>query len=244
MQYVLQHFPSAAWADSIVASTRAVLYDHGFTADNTIACVCTCRDELTRGLHRAIHGAWGEAFNFSSLGGMVLLGHTGFNAALAHAPTQFDRERYVFVAAPHIGLDPERGLGYCRRPGRAELSPACGALAATAAHFAKTSDPGELDPEDLELSLIRRRLGPLLTEGEHPATDRIVELAQQAAQSDLERLIEQHIDPDHADWAVISGIQIHAPHGEAFALRADYAVVSGKRFELGVSKSREILRAV
>lgn len=98
------HFPGAVTEAAMVARSLEVLATHGFTADNAIACVGVCRDELCRSLVWTVREAWGEAFNFSSLGGMLTLGTAGFTAAHYHAPIVDGRERYVYFVMPHIEI--------------------------------------------------------------------------------------------------------------------------------------------
>ncbi len=124
------HFPGAQSESSYIKRTGEVLKPYGFQPSNTIACVGVCRDELTRTLVEDIQKTWGEAFNFSSLAGMLFLGKTGFLAAHQHAPNGDGPERYAYFAFPHIGLDSQGTLGVCYRAGRKEPSHACGALLA------------------------------------------------------------------------------------------------------------------
>lgn len=59
---------------------------------------------------------------------MLFLGKTGFLAAQHHAPNEEGRERYVYFALPHIGVDAKGEIGRHDRPGRLQPSHACGAL--------------------------------------------------------------------------------------------------------------------
>ena len=99
-----QFFPGALPQDDFVTKTYRALQQLGFSAPNSIACVSVCRDELTLPLVTKIAEVWGEAFNFSSLAGMLFLGKTGFSAAYHHAPRIDGRERYVHFAIPHIAI--------------------------------------------------------------------------------------------------------------------------------------------
>ncbi len=86
------HFPRALPEGDFLQRSYDALQGHGFSDKNSIACVSVCRDEITRSLVDGIQKIWGEAFNFSSLGGMLFLGKTGFNAAHRHAPLYQGRE--------------------------------------------------------------------------------------------------------------------------------------------------------
>ena len=124
-------FPEAIPQDRFVARSYEELQRHGFRAENTIAFACVCRDEITLPLVEDIQRTWGEAFIFSSLGGLPVLGKTGFLAAQQHAPIdEGGLERYVYYALPHIAIGAQGELGVYYRPGRQKVSHACGALVA------------------------------------------------------------------------------------------------------------------
>ena len=99
------YFPNAISEAVFVSSSYDSLELQGFNNANTIACVGVCRDEITNSLLEKLQKVWGEAFNFSSLGGMLFLGKTGFTAAQHHAPVDGGRERYVYFALAHIAID-------------------------------------------------------------------------------------------------------------------------------------------
>ncbi len=152
------HFANALPAEEFVKDSYEALRSHGFEALNTIACVSVCRDELTYPLLENIRHIWGEAFNFSSLAGMLYLGKTGFTAAHHHAPNEDGHERYVYFALPHIGIDAAGQIGNCQRSGRKETSHACGALVSFQQELTSGSLRLDLDPDDLEQSFLKQRL--------------------------------------------------------------------------------------
>src|SRR5262244_91486 len=117
-QSMSREFPGAVSQDRFVALTYEALNKHGFCAENTIAFVSVCRDEVTLSLVEDIERTWGEVFMFSSLGGMLTLGKTGFFAAQQHAPIENGRERYAYYALPHIAIDAQGDFGIYQRPGR------------------------------------------------------------------------------------------------------------------------------
>jgi hypothetical protein len=157
---------------------------------------------------------------------MVLLGETGFRAAEGHAPLVGGRERYVFFVLPHIALGEGGEPGLSKRPGRPEPALACGALAALESELVQGPLRLELEPYDLEYSLLKRRLAGFIPPGDHPDLVRLTYLAHQAALADLETMIERTVDSEAADYAVLSGIQIHTPGpgyiwpGQAYLLTA------------------------
>jgi hypothetical protein len=207
-----------------------MLNDHGFTAENTIALVAVCRDEITRPFVDGVQQTWGEAFNLCSLAAMIFVGRTGFLAAEHHAPDLDGRQRYVFIAMPHIAISAAGTVGHCARAGQRAESTACGALVA----FRKELQSGQvrvaLDPGDLEYSLMKQRLLALLPRDEIPDLVRLTEVAHTAILADLEAMIARTVDPERADWAVLTGIQIHGPDNTLWvAHRELHAVIRGER---------------
>lgn len=230
-----RHFPEAVPEEAFVAWSFAALAHWGFSAENTIACVGACRDEIARPLFRLVQALWGEAFNFASLGGMLLAGRTGFSAAAQHAPTLHGRQRYVYYAFPHIGIGEDGAIGRTQRPGQDEPSLACGALAALHADLHASDAPAGLDMDDIEQSLLKLRLTRALN-GRLPSD--LVDLtytAHDAVVADLEHLIALMLDPAVCDYAVLTGIQIHGParRHHVWPGRA-YAVINGQRHTLKV----------
>lgn len=231
------HFPEAMEEAAFVTQSLSQLKPHQFTAENSLPCVSVCRDELTRSLVDHIQAAWGEAFNFSSLAGMIFAGRTGMGAALAHAPfDQTDgRERYVFFVMPHIGIDEDGTIGKCTRHGRPEKSSACGALVAFQKELSAGDVKLEFDPADAEQSMLKSRLTKNICINK-PDLLNITHLTHDAIVEDLEQLIDQMIDTGRADYAVFSGIQIHGPNQTQFVAPVkSYAVVKGERTELNLS---------
>ena len=234
-QTVRQHFPKAIPEDDYIAATVAALTPHGFTADNSIACVSVCRDELTRSLVVAVQDAWGEAFNCSSLAGMLFLGKTGFLAAEHHAPRQNGIEHYVYYALPHIAIGVSGQIGECRRPGRDEPSSACGALVG----FQKEMESGSLDlefnPDDVEQSLLKQHLFKKVRYGATPGLMELTRLAHDAILEDLERMINLTVKTETSHYAVFTRIQIHGPEGQQFVSpETSYFVIENQRTDCGL----------
>lgn len=224
-----QHFPGAMPEADFVKQTLALLSTYGFCRSNTIPCIGVCRDELTRTLVDAIQQTWGEAFNGSSLGGMLFLGTTGFSAAEHHAPEIEGRERYVYFAMPHIALGEHGEQGLCTRPGRDAPSTACGALMAFQQELASGHLSLTLDPDDVEQSLLKQRLFKKIQYGQVPDLVTLTQLAHAAILEDLERMISLTVDPVRNDYAVLTGIQIHGPQGSNYVWPgALYALVDGQ----------------
>lgn len=231
-----KHFPGAQPAEAYVASTVAAAKAMGFERDNTIACVGLCRDEMTRAMRHRIQQAWGEAFNFSGLGGMLFVGRTGFGAAHAHAPIEGGRERYVYYAMPHIAIGGEGEVGACKRAGRDELSTACGALVAFLGELKGERVRLTLDPLDLEQTLLQQRLMEVVPHDHWPDLVEVTVAAHDVIRRDLAKMIELTVDRDRADFVAFTGVQIHGPRGGWVQSRAAWASVGGEAREVSLAK--------
>jgi hypothetical protein len=228
-----EFFPGAIAEQDFIARTHAALVQLGFTRDNTIACACVCRDEIAQPLVARIHGAWGEAFNLASLGGMFFAGATALRAAIHHAPNPGGRERYIFYALAHIAISDQGKPGVCQRAGRTGGSIACGALDAFQKELASGTFSLMLDKQDVEYSLIKERLARETLFGQHIDLIELTKLAQKASQRDLENAVQAVVNPAHSDYAIATGIQIHGP-SDNYVWRADfYAVIHGIKRDLG-----------
>ncbi len=227
------HFPGALSEEAFIRASQEALAAYGFHRENTIACVAVCRDEMTRTLVDGVQAAWGEAFNFSSLGGMLFLGKTGFLAAQHHAPLYGGRERYVFFAMPHIAIDAQGEVGVCYRPGRQEPSGACGALLAFRREMLSGRLNLELDLDDVEQSLLKHRLLRRIRYGNVPDLVSLTRIAHEVIREDLERLLAATVDAAQSDYAVLTGIQVHGPDRAQYVWPGEmYAVVGGRKTRL------------
>jgi hypothetical protein len=109
--------------------------------------------------------------------------------------------------------------------------------------------PGEHDPLEPELSILKQRLARRLRfeKKDHTKLD-LVELThvcERTITSDLEYLIEKAVDPKKADYAVITGVEIHnwaadiasgAPSMEFVAPAKVFVCVNGEKISLDLSK--------
>jgi len=180
-----------------------------------------------------IERTWGEVFMFSSLGGMLTLGKTGFLAAQQHAPIEHNRERYAYYALPHIAIDAQGEFGVYYRPGRQKASHACGALVAFQHELATGSLELALDPDDLEQSVLKQHLLRKLRYGEVPNLLSLTRIAHAVILEELERMIRLTVDPGRSDYGLFTGIQIHTPSGRHFVWPGSaYAVLEGKQLNL------------
>lgn len=217
-----------------VARTSDGLGKLGFFADNTIACVAVCRDEITQSLIGLIKQKWGEAFNLSSLAGMFFAGKTGLSAAMHHSPDTDGKERYVYYALPHVAIDERAQVGLCTRAGRGGGSIACGALNAFQKELAGGKISPGLDNEDIEQSLLKMRLLREIPYGHVPGLLELTKITQTTIQADLENALKGLVDTKKSNYAVATGIQIHGPGGNYVWPASCYAVVGGVRRKVGL----------
>lgn len=228
-----EHFSGATSEAEFIGASYQALSDYGFNAENTIACVGTCRDEITKSISALIHDSWGEAFSIAGLAGMLFLGKTGLTAANHHAPIEGGKERYVYYVMPHIGIDADGNIGACQRPGRSEPSSACGALLAFQSALQNESVPKHIDFDDLEQSLLSQRLQKAVGSDNVPDLVGLTRLTHRTIIADLEHLISLTVDTKQSDYAIVSGIQIHGPdHTQLVWPGTAYVVQNGQRVEL------------
>ncbi len=229
-------FPGSYAEPEFVEKTYNALTGFGFTSNNSIACVGVCRDEITQPFVENIKNKWGEAFNFSSLAGMLFLGKTGFSAAEHHAPNEDGKERYIYYALSHIAIDKDGQVGLCERSGRKGLSAACGALQGFQIEMAAGNKLQlGLDFDDIEMSLIRMRLIKEIHYGWIPDLLELTKLTLRIIQDDLKRMIELTVDKKRSDYAVFTGIQIHGPGANFIWPESSYLVVDGLHREIKLS---------
>jgi hypothetical protein len=230
-----EHFANALEESVFVTRTLTALAPRGFTADNAIACVAVCRDELCTPLQLEVRRTWGEAFNMSSLAGVPVCGTTAFGAAHAHSPTEQNKERYVYFSMAHIGIGPGGERGECLRVGRSGTSKACGAVAALLFEMRSGKVKLKHDPDDIEQSLLRHRLLQRLEWGAQPDLIGLTQVVRLEALETLERMIALTVDAANADYALFNGIQIHGPGNRTVVWPAvSYAVIDGVRSELEI----------
>jgi hypothetical protein len=218
-----------------VRKTYNVLKDFGFNDDNSIASVCVCRDEISQTIRSIVKHIWGEAFNFSSLAGMFTAGKTGLKAATHHAPRVDGRERYVFYVIPHTAIDEDGKTGFCKRRGIKEESSACGALCLFLDELYTGKLHIKIDEEDIEESLLKRRLIKEITYGDIPSLIELTKITRKVVQEDLEHAIGKVVDTSKSDYAMFTGIQIHAPDANYIWPADSYVMVEGKKIEIKIT---------
>jgi len=208
-EWIATNLPGAIPGKEFSRLTTEILLRQGLIPQNTVPCVGVCRDELCQPLVDEIEAEWGDAFNMTSLGGMLTLGKTGMRAAMAHSPVDNDgRERYFFMAFPHVSVD-TAGVGTCTRPGRTRPSKACGALAAFTNELKSGKASAQDDPLDPEYSFMKAALLDLIPAGTAPDLLEVTKTAAQASQDQLEKLVAATVDPAKADYALFVGVLVH-----------------------------------
>ncbi|PRW33647.1 low-CO2 inducible [Chlorella sorokiniana] len=256
---VQEQFGNAMGADDFMQRVEMALYAFGFNGDNSIAMVNLCRDEVTVTLKQRIEHVFGSSFSTNGLGGVLTCGVTGIGAGLSHSPLcgTTGKERYVFFSFPHISINASGEVGPMSRPGRPGQSCACGALIKSWNEIraegltCNCKIPGVHAALDPEYSILKQRIARRLRhEG---ATDEsvkslnltdVTKVAERTISDDLEFLISQAVDPKKADYAVITGVQIHnwannfeddSPNLEFVAPTAAYVVVNGVKTHVDLS---------
>lgn len=256
---VNQHFPTALGIDDFIHRLEIALYAYGFNGDNSIAMVNLCRDEITVSLKNKIDQCFGSSFNTNGLGGVLTCGVTGVAAGLSHAPVSkgSGKERYVFFSFPHISVDARGNVGAISRPGRPGNSCACGALNKALIDIkaegvdANCKVPGVHEPLDPEFTILKQRLARRLRydgmgDREVAGMDLVglTKVAEKTITDDLDFLISRTVDPQKADYAVITGTQIHSwgpafddesPNLEFIAPATTYVVVNGTKTNIDLN---------
>jgi len=218
-----------------VKKTYNALKAFGFNDDNSIASVCVCRDEISQTIRSIVKHVWGEAFNFSSLAGMFTAGKTGLKAAMHHAPKIDDsKQRHVYYVIPHTAINEDGQTGFCKRRGIKEESSACGALCLFLDELYTGKLHIKIDEEDIEESLLKRRLLKEITYGDIPSLLELTKITRKVIQEDLEHAIDKVVDMKKSDYAVLTGIQIHAPDANYIWPADSYVVIDGKKQELKI----------
>lgn len=142
-------------------------------------------------------------------------------------------------------------MGAISRPGRAGASCACGALIGSLVQIKEAGlassckKPGVHDYADPELSILKQRLARRMryegwTEQQVQEMDLvdITKVAERTISDDLEFLISNAVDPAKADYAVVTGVQVHnygtefdnaEPNLEFIAPTNIYVVVNGEK---------------
>ncbi|MFH2012414.1 MAG: hypothetical protein ABIJ37_06950 [Pseudomonadota bacterium] len=229
---ISRFFPKTYTEKDFMEKTYSILGKEGFNADNTIASANVCRDEISQTIVNLIRERWGEAFNLSSLAGMFFAGRTALIAGMHHAPIEAGKERYVYYALPHIAIGSSGEMGVCKRKGREKEGNACGALNAFQKEIAEGRVNFSMDNEDIEQSLLRMRLLRELPYGHVPDLLELTRIAHRVIRTDIDNALNNIVDKERCDYALITGIQIHGPDNNYVWPDFSYAIINGTRQEI------------
>jgi hypothetical protein len=201
-------FPQSFEAQDWLDTTQVILGTRGFTKENSLACVSVCRDFLALRLVQQVNDTWGGAVNGSSIAGFLALGKTGLSTLLSNAPPGYDRDRYVFIAMPHLAISASGTLG----------SPE-GLLG----RFRKELEKGKVelaeDPLDSEYCAAKQKLLQKHNFGPVPSLATLTKTAAVIAEETLEELIFGAkgeggvykggvVPTETADVTVLVGVQV------------------------------------
>lgn len=215
----VHRYPETSSVADFVSRTSEILGPLGFDASTSLALVSVCRDELMFPFIDAVAAEWGPCFDMSSLAGLPLLGHTGVQAALGHAPDEQGRHRLVAFAFPHIGVDARDSVGAVTRPGVPGSTAACGAIDVARQALVGGVSGVVLDPHDVEASLLVARLRSVLGDAEVPDLVAVTDLVRVCAVDELTYLLSGLSSTDLVvDFALISGVLVHGPDGDRVSL--------------------------
>jgi hypothetical protein len=200
--------PLPAYLDRVAAA----IAPFEFSPEDTFAAVSICRDELTQHLIEMVARRWHRPFALGGLGALPSLGRTGWQACLSHVPDAGGRGHLLVFGMPHIGVDPDGGLGQSLRRHQDAPTATCGAMAALLASLTDPPPPPPPGLDDHEAQRLRRVVD--LEEG--PLPEDLVALTQRAARA-VEAEMWTELEALEAwremDVAVFCGIQVHLPEG-------------------------------
>jgi hypothetical protein len=134
----------------------------------------------------------------------------GFKAAMAHAPVVDGKERYVFWVAPHTALSGDNVHGKVWRPGRKKASSACGALLAVLSQIKDGRVNVQMDPGDIEMSLLKQHVVSYLKYGHEPTLPELTYAVHECIEDVVKSTASSAVDIKSCEYVIISGIQIHS----------------------------------
>jgi len=142
---------------------------------------------------------------------------------------------------PHIAIDEFGTIGSVSRAGQPHKSAACGALKAFSGEIETGNINLTLSDDDLEYILLKQKVMKSIVYGTKPSLVELTKTVQKVVLAELEKLISSTLDPKKANYAVISGVQIHGPSwlnkkdmdyvwvGDA------YSVVKGEKVKININ---------
>ena len=158
-------FPMTMSGRSVETKVSAKLDSLGLRKENTLYAESSCPDEINRvdeSLSLMFQKRFGSVFQFGGLGGLPLVGPTGFDLFASHVP---EGGNVFLMYASHVGWDDESGsCGHVRRRGQRELSLCSGA--ASEALAALKVDPNDITSGmlDHQIGIVKQLLSPSLND--------------------------------------------------------------------------------
>jgi hypothetical protein len=210
-----REFPRALPAQAVFQRSRLFLTQtFNMTPANTILGTSICPDEINNGkggFADLANKYWGEYFPMGGLGGLPLVGKTGWGAFSHHCPE--DGNIYVMYG-PHVGISETGEVGKFNRVGQADPSSACGAFVGAYKQTQNFSGEREkLDGSDMEQQFIRNELGPF-TKGIKETENPMATLAYKAFDIvDKQMLSILDMDFGPGKLVLLGGIQVNTPVG-------------------------------
>merc|ERR1740121_1996410 len=211
-----REFPRALPAKAVFQRSRLYLTQNfNMTPANTILGTSICPDEINNGkggFADLANTYWGEYFPLGGLGGLPLVGKTGWGAFSHHCP----EDGNIFVMyGPHVGVSEAGEIGKFNRVGQNSSSSACGAFVGAYKQTMNWSGEREkLDGSDMEQQFIRSELGPFtkgISETENPMTQ-LAYKAFDIVDKQMEGIVS--MDPKYFKRLVLlGGIQVNTPVG-------------------------------
>ena len=101
-------------------------------------------------------------------------------------------------------------VGKVWRPGRTKASTACGALLALLGEIKTGRVNLQMDPNDLEMSLLKQQIMSHLKYGQQPSLVELTYAVHECILNDVRRTAEAAVDLDKSEYVIVSGIQVHA----------------------------------
>jgi hypothetical protein len=135
---------------------------------------------------------------------------------MAHAPVVDGKERYVFWVGPHIAISGKNEMGKVWRPGREKQSTACGALLAVLGEITSGCVNVQLDPSDIEMSLLKQHTMSYLQYGQQPNLTQLTYAVHECIVDEVNRTAAASVDLENCEYVVISGIQVHCGFSKTF----------------------------
>ena len=222
-----------------VQYTFEALFPQGFNSTNTVACVGICHDELTRSFRKATSKVWGEAYDLSSVAGVLFLGEQSQKSRDSFGnPIDPDQPHYVIYTMPHISINNNGEVSLCQRPNRTGSASACGALIAFQRELANGYMSVELDPYDKKKNRHKQALFHKVKSGQIPSIINLVKLTSRIVMEDLKQMIALVADenPSITDtnlhtYAIYSGILIHTPDRQNYVWSDESVVVTPEQHQ-------------